>query len=279
MTPNNPLRQYFRQPAIYIRLPSQGKFYAPGTLNMPANAELPVLPMTAIDEITYRTPDALYNGQATVNVIQSCIPSIVDAWAMPAMDIDTVLTSIRIASYGHTMEFGTRCPACGHECEHGLDLRSVIDNMRAPDYDTTIQSGDIELFFQPMTYRNLNENNKTQLEQQKILKMLPDEGVGEDVKMQALSVALKQITESTIKALSQSIAAIKTPTAFVNEPEFIEDLLSNCDRVLFNKIRDHIIDIKAKAELQPLKLTCPECNHGYDQSVTLDMSSFFAPAS
>ena len=84
----NPLKQFFRQPVIYARLPSKGKFYPPGTLDMPANNELPVLPMTAIDEITYRTPDALYNGQATVDVIQSCLPNIKNAWVIPAMDMD-----------------------------------------------------------------------------------------------------------------------------------------------------------------------------------------------
>ena len=61
---NNPLTQYFRQPAIYVKLPSNGQHYPEAALNMPANNELPVYPMTAIDEITYRTPDALFNGNA-----------------------------------------------------------------------------------------------------------------------------------------------------------------------------------------------------------------------
>jgi hypothetical protein len=64
MHSNNPLQQYFRQPAIYVQLPSQGKFYPAGTLNPSTTGEYPVYPMTAIDEITYRTPDALFNGQA-----------------------------------------------------------------------------------------------------------------------------------------------------------------------------------------------------------------------
>jgi hypothetical protein len=59
---SNPLRQYFRQPAIYLRLPTEGKHWPSEALDMPANKELPVLPMTAIDEITYRTPDGLFNG-------------------------------------------------------------------------------------------------------------------------------------------------------------------------------------------------------------------------
>jgi hypothetical protein len=279
MSPNNPLRQYFRQPAIYVRLPSQGKFYPTGSINMTPNGELPVLPMTAIDEITYRTPDALFNGQATVNVIQSCVPNIVDAWSVPAMDVDTLLVSIRIASYGHSMEFGTKCPKCGHECEHSLDLRSVLDQMRAPDYDKSVTAGDIEIFFRPMTYKNLNDNNQLQFEQQKLLQMLPNAEVTEETKISALGAALKKVTDITVKALAHSIAAIKTPTALVSEPEYIEEWLKNCERTLFNRVRDHIIGIKEQSELQPLKITCEECQHEYQQPVTLDMASFFASAS
>lgn len=276
---NNPLKQYFRQPAIYVRLPSQGKFYPSGAINIPATGELPILPMTAIDEITYRTPDALFNGQATVSVIQSCVPDILDAWAVPAMDMDTLLISIRIASYGHDMDFGTKCPACGHECEHTVDLRGILDRMRTPDYNKSLKSGDMEIYFRPMTYKNLNDNNALQYENQKLLQLLPDGQVPDAEKMTALSAALKRITEITVTALSQSIAVIKTPQIMVSEPEYIEELLNNCDRDLFGRIRDHIVDLKAQSEMQAMQLVCPECKHEYQQAITLDMSSFFAPAS
>lgn len=276
---NNPLRQYFRQPAIYVKLPSKGQFYPQGTINIPANGELPVYPMTAIDEITYRTPDALFNGQATVNVLQSCVPDIKDVWATPAMDIDTLLVSIRIASYGHDMEFSTKCPKCQNECEHVIDLRSVLDKMRTPDYNKSLKSGDLEIFFRPMTYKNINDNNAMQFENQKLLQMLPDAEVAENEKISALSAAFKRITEVTIHALAQSIAAVKTPQALVSESEYIEELLKNCDRELFNRIRDHIVDLKSQTEMAPMQLTCPECKNQYEQAITLDMSSFFAPAS
>jgi hypothetical protein len=276
---NNPLKQYFRQPAIYVRLPSQGKFYPPGAINMPPTGELPVYPMTAIDEITYRTPDALFNGQATVNVLQSCIPDIKDAWSTPAMDIDTLLISIRIASYGHDMDFGTKCPKCGHECEHTVDLRSVMDLMRTPDYNSSLKLGDMEIFFKPMTYKNINDNNAVQYENQKLLQILPDGEIPDAEKMSALGSALKRITDITVTALTQSIAVVKTPQAMVSESEYLEELLKNCDRVVFNRIRDCIVELKSQSEMNSMKLTCPECNNEYEQAITLDMSSFFAPAS
>lgn len=279
MNENNPLRQYFRQPAIYVKLPSQGKFYPDNGIDLPPNGEMPIYPMTAIDEITYRTPDALFNGQAMVNVFQSTAPNIRNGWDIPAMDIDTLLIAVRIASYGPEMDFGTTCPNCSHESENTLDLRSVLDRIRAPDYSKTIQSGDMEIVFRPMTYKNLNENNQLQFEEQKVLQMMPDADIPETDKITAMNNALKKITDITVQALSQSIAMVKTPTAMVQEPEFIRELLQNCDRKLFNQIREHIVNLKAQAEMQPLDLTCPECSHKYIQAVTLDMTSFFVGAS
>ena len=276
---NNPLTQYFRQPSIYIKLPSQGQNYPTGTLNIPANGELPVYPMTAIDEITYRTPDALFNGQATVNVIQSCVPGIIDGWAIPSIDLDTILIAIRIASYGHNMEFGTTCPACGDISDRSVDLRTVLDVLSAADYNTTIKSGDLEIYFKPLTYKNLHDNNKLQFEQQKLLQMMPDDTVSDNDKMTALTAAFKKLTEITVQSLALSIVTIKTPGALVNEFEYINDFLKNCDRVLFNQIRDHVVKLREQSEMQPLKMVCPACQHKYEQAITLDMSSFFSPAS
>ena len=276
---SNPLSQYFRQPSIYIRLPSQGQNYPAGTLVMPANGELPVYPMTAIDEITYRTPDALFNGQATVNVIQSCVPSILDAWAVPSIDLDTILIAIRIASYGHDMEFATTCPACNDTSERSIDLRTMLDALRAPDYAAHVSHGDLSIYFRPLNYKNLNDNSALQYEQQKLLQVIPDSTISEADKMTALTQAFKSLTEITIRSLAISITAIKTPQALVSEPAHIEEFLKNCERDLFNQIRDHVLRLREQSELQPLKLECTACNHQYQQALTLDMASFFAPAS
>lgn len=276
---SNPLRQYFRQPAIFLRLPSNGEFWAENSLNLPVNKELPVLPMTAIDEITYRTPDALFNGQAVVNVVQSCIPDIKNAWATPSTDINSILVAIRIASYGHEMEIGTTCPACNSETEYMLDLRSVLDQIKMPDFEKTITHGDLEIVFQPMTYQNQNETNQLQFDQQRMLQALPNADIPEEEKIKQLNGVLARITELTVEALKWSIAGIRTPQAFVSDPAHIHEFLLNCDRKLFAEIRQHVIDLRLSGELKPLALECGECHHKYEQPLTLDMTSFFAPAS
>jgi hypothetical protein len=216
-----------------------------------------------------------------VNVIQSCVPNIRDAWAIPAMDVDSILVGIRVASYGHTMELTSQCPGCKQDHEFSVDLRSVLDQLHTPDYTGSVRHGDLEFYFKPMTYKNLNENNQMQFEQQKLMALMPDSEIPDADKIASISDALKKITMITIDALCQSIGAVKTPAALVTEPEFIRELMQNCDRTVFNSIRDHIVKLKTASELQPLKMQCPDtaCQHEYEQGMTLDMTSFFAVAS
>lgn len=276
---SNPLRKYFRQPSIFIRLPSGGKHYPQGTLIMPPNQEIPVLPMTAVDEITSRTPDALFNGSATVNIINSCIPNIKDAWAMPSTDVNALLVACRIASYGHNMELNTVCPKCGHEHNFELDLRVVLDSFQTPDYDTPLQIGDLIIYFQPMTYRSLNETGKAQFEDQKLMQLLPSADMPDEEKMAKLGEAFRKITELTVRSIARSINAIQTADAMVTDPDHIADFLHNCSKPMFDAIKDRAIALKTASDIRPVAIKCQECGNEYQQEFTLDMTNFFETAS
>jgi hypothetical protein len=275
----NPLKQYFRQPAIYLRLPSGGNFWPTGSLAVPPNQELPVLPMTAIDEVTYRTPDALFNGSAVVNVIQSCIPSIQNAWVTPGIDLNAILVAIRIASYGHDMEIDSTCPSCNHQGEYTIDLRLILDSLATASYTEPLHYGDLEMSFQPMSYQVQNATNQTQFDRQRQIQAVTQSDMPEEQKIEKLNEALIQISEMTISALKHSIASIRTPQAIVTEPEHIEEFLNNCDRALFVKLRDHIVKLRETSEFKPLNMRCSECDHEYSQQLTLDQVSFFGLAS
>lgn len=275
----NPLQQYFRQPAVYIRLPSEGKFYPAGSIEIPANGELGVLPMTTMDEITYRTPDALFNGSAVTAVIQSCVPSIRDAWAVPSMDVDTILVAIRIATYGHAMDITTQCPNCSAAGDYTIDLRQVMDQVKSPDYVKILLLGDLELHFRPMNYQQMNANSLTQFEEQKSLQMLQDESIPEDQRIRTLGTMLKKITSATARALSENIEYIQTPQTMVEDQDQIFEWLTNSDRNTFDRVKNHIINLKASGELKPVHIKCDECAHEHDQAFTLDLGNFFEQGS
>lgn len=275
----NPLKQFFRQPAIYLRLPSGGKFWPNGSLNMPPNQELPVLPMTAVDEIIYRTPDALFNGSVVVNVIQSCIPNILNAWQIPSNDLNAILIAIRIASYGADMEIETGCPHCSHQDGFVINLNSMLDSMPRADFDQVISQGDLEFYFQPTSYELTNRVNLFQFEQQKTLQQLQETDLSDEQRLDTLTKTLQQVTDLTIKAISYSVAGIRTPNALVSEQEYIEDFLKNCDSTVFSMIRDHVVKLRVQTEIPPLNVTCSNCNKPFEQALILDSANFFADAS
>jgi len=276
---NNPLQQYFRQPAIYLRLPSQGRGWPPGSLDLPTNGELPVLPMTAVDEITYQTPDALFNGEAVVSVIQSCLPNIRDAWVVPGIDIDSILVAIRIASYGHSMDIGSKCPSCEAEHDFGLDLRTVIDGLRPADYSQGMALGDLKFYFRALDYREMTANAQIQFEQQKAMQIIGDDTLPDESRVQQINVMMQRIVELTVSTIAQSINEIRTNDAIITNQEHISEFLHNCDKDTFNRIRDHLLELKKNSEMQPLKIQCPSCQHQYEQAFTLDAARFFASAS
>ena len=275
MTQPNPLQRYFRQPAIYIQLPSGGKHYPEGSIDMPPNGELPVYPMTAMDEITYRTADALFNGSAVINVIKSCVPNILDPWQMSSADIDTILVAIRIASYGHELELESKCPKCEEENNFGLDLRVIMEKIRMPNYDATVQSGDIEIYFKPLTYQQQNDNAIKQFEDQKILQAVPDADLPDQEKLNLINSALVKLGEMSINSIVSSISMVRASGDIVTNAEHIKEFVKNCDRKIYNLLRDKIISLRDEAAIEPVRVKCTSCGNEYETPFTLDVSNFF----
>lgn len=272
---NNPLKQYFRRPAIYIRLPSGGKGYGPEVLTVTETGELPVYPMTAIDEITIKTPDALFNGEATAELIRSCLPNIKDPWAISSIDLDSILVGIKVATGGQELEVNSTCPKCNEEGTYRINLVTLLGSMKAGDYEKELPIGDLVFKFKPLSYKEMNKASLGQFDLQRTFMEISDL-TDEDEKRRKTKEALVHITEVTMDVLSHTIEYIRTPAAQVSESEFILDFLHHCDRNVYIQIRDYNADLKRQTEIKPLQIVCVNCKHEYEQPFTLNTSDFFA---
>ena len=275
MINTNPLAKHFRQPAIYIKLPSNGAHNDETSLVPTENGELPVYPMTALDEITYRTADALFNGSAVTNVIKSCIPAFVDPWQVSTADLDTILIAIRIASYGHEMEFTSKCPKCEESNDFGIDLREIMESMTTPDFSTPVTIGDVIIHFKPLSYKEQNDNNTAQFQDQKMLEALPGSDMAEEEKIKLLQQAFNNVSLLTLNAIADSISMIKTGDDVVVDKDYIREYIKNCDMKAFGKIREKITHIKEVAEIKPLHVVCNDCKHEYNTPFTMNVANFF----
>lgn len=271
---NNPLRQYFRRPSIYIKLPSGNNKYPNTVVVYPENDELPIYPMTAIDEISLKTPDALFNGTAVIDIIKSCAPNIKDPWKLSSVDIDAILIAIRTASEGNKMEIDTQCPACGETSKYDVNIIKCLQDINPIRFDEELALEDITIKFKPLTFKDVNEASLKQMDMQRTLYQL-DSIMDINEKTRKTSDAVKIIGEITLYTLAKSIQYIKTPNAFVEKLEYIEDFLRNCDRLTHEKIKNYSLDLKKSSEIKPLKIKCIHCDHVYEQEFTLNMSDFF----
>lgn len=279
MTLANPLSRYFRQPTIYMRLPSGGQHYEPGALDMPENQELPVYPMTVRDEILNRTPDALFNGSSVVELIQSCVPNIKNAWSIPSIDLDSLLIAIKIATYGKDLDIVGVCTHCQETSDYTIDLNTQLAQIGRSEYQKPAKLGQFEVTFKPLSYREINETNQAQFNEQKLLNVLPEADLTEAEKLKQINDLIIKVTEGTIIALSKSISTIRTDDVIVNDEQQIREFLDNAPTQIFSTIKDAAIEKRNASAMKPLKLTCSHCTKDYEQILTLDLSNFFGRSS
>lgn len=279
---NNPLKKYFRQPKLYIKLPSSGSFYPEGSLEITESGEYPVFAMTAKDEITIKTPDALMNGQATVDVIQSCIPNIKNAWLMPTIDIDAVLIAIRVATYGEGLDVEINVPNTDIIKSYTADLRVLMGSLVDAVFDRELKiSDEMTVYLRPLTYKEYTNNSIKTLEEQRLYTIVNDAELSDEDKKARFTESFKKITDITVNSIVQSIVSINTPDGVVTEKEFIKEFLDNSEKDFFEKLVDYLKEQKSKFNLPPFKVQTTEEEQAagapeeFEAPIVLDASNFF----
>ena len=272
----NPLASFYRQPKIYVRLPSKGEFYTPGSLDVSENGEYPVYAMTAKDELLFKTPDALLNGTSTVELIKSCIPAILNPWVMPNIDLDFALIAIRIATYGDKMEVGTNCPHCNAENSYDMDLTAWFDVFNQFVYEKDIPIDQLTVHVRPYTYKEVTKTALKSMEQQRIFQVINDDSLSDEQKLEKFGASFLKLTELTVDIIADCITSIDAPDGAVTDKGMIKDFIANCSKDVFQRIQDHVVQMKERIEFKAQNVTCGECNQQFNLPITMDQSNFFA---
>lgn len=272
----NPLTQFYRQPKIWIKLPSNGHWYPDGSLDKSANDEYPIYAMTAKDELLFKTPDALLSGQSTVEVIKSCIPAIKDPWLMPSLDLDVCLIAIRLATYGEEMEIQVDCPKCKEENEYSMNLRVWLNQFDHFRYDDTIHIDPLIVKIRPYSYKEITKVSLQTLEQQKLVQIATDESISDEEKIERFQTGFIKLTNLTVDLIAGCITRIETPSGAVTDQKYITDFINNASKDIYETIHDHVSKIKNQIELKNQEVKCSHCEHEFSTPITMDQANFFA---
>jgi hypothetical protein len=279
----NPLNKYYRQPSIYITLPTKGRYYSADVYTPTQTGEIPVLPMTAKDEIAFKTPDAMLNGQATVDVIKSCCPNILNPWQLTNYDLDTVLLAIRIATYGETMDITATIPIINEQISHTVNLPALLETVKNVEIKDSFRTKNgFTVHVKPLTYKDVTETQTQTFEQQKIVMTVTASQLTDEEKSKRYAEAYQKLTVLNFEMLSTSFTKIITPDGTeVADRDQIKEFLNNAESKIVNEMQDGMINLRSQVAIKPLNLKTNEeqikrgAPVSFTVPLTFDNSNFF----
>jgi len=278
-----PLENYFRQPQLAMKLPSGGRYWPTGSLADSVTDEHSVYAMTARDEIVMKQPDSLMNGQATVDVIKSCVPSIVNPWYMPSIDLDAVLVSIRIATYGSNMDMMVTVPKSKETITVQVDLNQTMEKLSQVHINDNItMSNGIIVKIKPLNYQQMSKLQLKSYEEQRMIKTMNDANLTEEQKLIKYQEIFSKLTNYNIETLVDSIESVTTPQEeTVTDRSQIMNWVMNIDSQEANMIKAGMDDLRSQGSIKPITVQSPQSlvEQGspatFETPITLDASNFF----
>ena len=274
----NPLKQYFRKPGIWIKLPSQGNFYKDKPTDLNEMGEIPIYPLTAKDELMLKNADALLNGSAITQMINSCAPSITDPMVMPAIDLDAVLVAIKRCTYGESQDVTCSCPKCETSNEVTINLNQIISSIKSVEKLEPVElDNGIKVFIKPVTVHNLLNLNWVQFEQIRNIQLAEQNNVDETTKVNLMQKSYQVLTEKNIDIVSSCIDTVLLPDGIaVTDNENIKDWINDLSKPDFTKIEESIMVTSSMGIDKEFNVNCKNCNTDFKSSLDLNPTTFFA---
>jgi len=277
MEQNNPLKQYFRQFKLFMKLPSGTSYYTDDILSFTENGEVGVLPMTGRDEIALKNPDSLLNGEALIEVLSSCVPSLKKPKNLLTNDIDALITAIRYATYNDSLDTTLVCPKCKHENVFKVDMQYAIDNMEflERDYMVHLDSG-LTVFVKPYSFPELLKGLHSEFEQTKLTRAIESNTLSDTERTAIFAKAFKEIATTKYDLMCNGIIRIVDESKDVNvtEKTFIKEFLQNIDKKSVDKINDLIQEINQIGIKRTFTAVCEKCEYNWESNIDFNPVNF-----
>lgn len=272
------LQNYQRQPKLFIDFPSKGKYYNSDIIADEQYVQVPVFGMNAMDEIMFKTPDALFSGDATAQVIKSCIPSILDPWKLIGFDIDYILIAIRIATYGDELDVSTTCPLCSNDTSSSISLTKMIQTYDSYETEYHFDLDELKFELKPITYKQMTDFGiESYTNERQMYQISNSEETTEQQKNDQLKAIYNSGSDLNLRMAVSYISSVTDGQNQETDLNEITKFIVNNDAVFYTKLKDGIFDLSSKWQTPDFDITCAneECGHEYNTKVNLDYSNFF----
>jgi hypothetical protein len=198
---------------------------------------------------------------------------------MPSLDIDAALIAIRVATYGENMGVEANCPHCGVENDYDIDLVHWLDRINGWQFSPEVDLAPLTIIVRPYTYRELSQTSLKTLEHQRIFNVINSEELSDEQKIEKFGNSFVKLTSLTVDIIAGCVAKIITPDGEVTDLDHIKEFISNSPKDVFDKISNHVNEMKKNIELPVQHVVCSSCSKEFDMPVTMDQSNFFGVGS
>jgi hypothetical protein len=274
----NPLSGYFRQPGIFVKLPSKGKFTKPEDLELSMTGELGVYPMSAKDEIWAKNPDGLLNGQSIEEIIKSCVPGVKNPRKLPNQDIDYLLIAIKKVTYGDVMRISATCPKCGEPTEADIDLDYMLTSITPLEDEYAVRLNEVLVAkLKPFDFESSTKTNLAAFEESKLFQTISNIEISQEQRISIFSNSFKRISNLHLEIMSECVECIVTPDGIITNKQHIKEFLENAPKDYVNKIKEELEKFKSTGMTKEIHVCCQNkaCNHEWETDLIMDPSHFF----
>jgi hypothetical protein len=275
---DNPLANFYRNKEIYVKLPTQGKWYT-NPPKLTDDGEIGVYPMTVKDEILMSIPDSLYNSESLFELFKSIAPDIEDPYEISMPDVDVILLASRAATYDNKMRVDTDCKHCGEHNEYEVDLAMALSRILVKQESLEVELNDgLTVSLKPNTLKSIAANRIKAVNTTKMLASLgKDEVIPEEMKAMYMS-SVETTAAAQFAILADNIEYVQLPDGTkVSELTHILQWLQNSTK----RNVDALIKASGKINQNGIEnsydFTCSneECGKTFKSSIEFNPAFFF----
>ncbi len=262
-------------PGVYVTLPSKGRWYS-GNLELSADGEIEVFPLKAKDELRLKSPDALFNGEALIGVLENVVPGIPNITEMPLADQNVIMCGAYLATYGNDYTLSITCPKCQSVKEYGVDLSRMLTQSKDYANEIIVSTSKYKFYLKPTTLitRNIISMNQfaTNIQQAQV-----DEQSDVD-KIKALTEIFETTLAQNFELITKMIDYIidKESGEKITDKNQIVEIADNLTKRSYDKLFDSASKMNEAGVDASIKIACTDCSNEFESTVNLDPTSFFA---
>ena len=115
-------------------------------------------------------------------------------------------------------------------------------------------------------------------QEQRILQVVQSDTLSEEEKTQQFDELFQRLIETGINQVGKSIAAIRLEDGtLVENKEFIYEFLDNCDRSVWEAIKNELDRIKSQDTYNKISIVCSneECGKEFTTPFVFEQTNFF----